>query len=54
MLIHARIQKVLSKGSNFDNVFVEGREDPNEYYYKRAIVDPPAKRHLDGVSLAGR
>ena len=28
---HARFRKVLSKGSNFDNVFLveEGREDPN-------------------------
>ena len=38
-------------GSYFDNVFVlfdEGRE------YKRALNDPPAKRHLNRVSLAGR
>ena len=31
--MHARIQKVLSEGSNFDNVFFfavdEGREDPS-------------------------
>ena len=25
----------------------EGREDPNKYHYKRAIVDPPAKCHLN-------
>ena len=30
-IAHARIQKVLSEGSNFDNVFLvdEGREDQN-------------------------
>ena len=30
-IAHARIQKVLSEGSNFDNVYLvdEGREDPN-------------------------
>ena len=22
-----------------------GREDQNEYYYKRAVIDPPAKPH---------
>ena len=28
--LHARIQKVLSEGANFDNVLVDdGREDPN-------------------------
>ena len=27
--VHARIQKVLSVGSNFDIVFYEGRKDPN-------------------------
>ena len=25
-----------------------------EYHYKRAIIGPPGKRHLNGVSLAGR
>ena len=45
---HARIQKVLSEGSNFDIVFLVDEE----YHYKRAIIGPPAKRHLNGVSLA--
>ena len=33
---------------------LKGIEDPNQYHYKRAIIDPPAKRHLNGVLLAGR
>ena len=56
----ARIQKVLSEGSNFVNVFFLlffvclllfflGRM---KYHYKRTIIGPPAKRHLNGVSLA--
>ena len=53
---HARIQKVLSGGggSNFDKVFLVdkggggGGKDPN------TTIGPPAKRHLNGVSLAGR
>ena len=61
--VHARIQKVLSEGvrSNFDNVFFlfffflndEGRKVPNATI-KRAIIDPRAKRHFNGVSLACR
>ena len=31
--------------------FDEWREDPNKYHYKRAIISPPSKRHLNGVSL---
>ena len=38
----------------FSFVFLEGREDPSQYHYKRAIIDPPAKRHLNGVSMACR
>ena len=44
-------------GSNYDNAFLadEGREDPNTtIHYKRAIIGPPAKRHLNDVSLADR
>ena len=33
---------------------LEGRDDPSEFNYKRAIIGPPAKRHLYGVSLACR
>ena len=32
--------------------FLEGRDDPNKYHYKRALIGLPAKRHLNGVSLA--
>ena len=49
-------RKFCQRGSNFDDVFLvdEEREDP-KYHYKRAtIIDPPAKRHLNGVSLACR
>ena len=55
---HARIQR----GSNFDNVFylffvcffLVWGEEGFKYHYKRAIKGQPAKRHLNGVSLAGR
>ena len=42
------------RGSNFDIFLLslEGREDPSEYFYKWAIIDPPAKRHLNGILLA--
>ena len=55
--LHARIQKVLSQGVQLWKcffIYIQGREDPNKYHYKRAIIDPPAKRHLNGVLLAGR
>ena len=62
--IHAWIQKVLSEGVQlwrffyfcfiFIYFFLEGREDPNKYHYKRAIIDPPAKHHFNGVLLAGQ
>ena len=53
-------RKFCQSGSNFDNIFSPvGREDPNKYHYKRAIIGPPVKRHLmafrwradDGPSL---
>ena len=52
-------RKFCWRGSTFDNDFfwfvtLEGREDPSQYYYKRAIIDPPAKRHLNGVSMECR
>ena len=54
-------RKFCQRGSIFDNSFFyiffhlvdEGIEDPN-YNYKRAIIGATAKRHLNGVSLAGR
>ena len=54
LLIHARIQKVFS---NFDYVFFFffwWREKGSKYHCKRAIIGPPVKRHLNGVSLADR
>ena len=52
---HARIQKALSEGSNFDNVFFSWLgEKWSKYHHKRAIIGPLAKRHLNGVSLACR
>ena len=45
-------RKLCQRGSNFDVFFLfifflidEGRED-KKYHYKRAIIGPPAKRHL--------
>ena len=47
------IQKVLSEGVQIWQLFFdEGREDPNTT--KRAIIGPPEKRHLNGVSLLCR
>ena len=49
-LSHARIQKVLSKGVQFYNCgvfFDDGSNDPNST--KKNIIDPPAKRQLNGV-----
>ena len=52
--IHTRIQKILSEGIQlwrrfFFFLYNEGWE---KYHHKRAINGPPAKRHLNGVSLA--
>ena len=53
---HARIQKVFSEGVQLRQRFflffwvMSG----SKYYLFRAIIGPPAKRHLNGVSLAGR
>ena len=53
--LHARIQKVLSEGSKFDYLFFSWSWDRGcKYHYKWAIISPSAKRHLNGVSLAGR
>ena len=42
-------RKFYQRGSNFNNVFFlvdkEG-EGGSKYHYKRAIIGPPAKRHL--------
>ena len=52
---HARIQKVLSEGVHYDNVFcvlifLFMRRESIQYHYKWVIIGPPAKRHLNGVS----
>ena len=45
---HTRIQKVLSEGSNYDKVFSGyWGEIGSKYHLKRAIIGPPAKRHLN-------
>ena len=56
LLWYARIQKVLS-----DRVYLWrfyfcwwGEERGSKYHYKRAIISQPAKRHLNGISLACR
>ena len=61
---HAWIQKVLSEGFQFQQHFFlilflfylvgggGGGEDPKPT--KNALIDPPAKRHLNGFSLACR
>ena len=61
---HAWIQKVLSEWAQILCVFVfflllliflvDDEIEESKYHYKWAIIDPPAKRHLNGVSLAGR
>ena len=52
---HALIQKVLSEWSNFDKGFLvdEMRVNPHTTL-SRPSIGPPAKRHLNGVSLACR
>ena len=51
-IAHARIQKVSPEGVQLGNVFFYGRiKIP---LYKRAIIGPPVKRHLNGNSLACR
>ena len=56
-------RKFCQRGSIFDNgffisffflFFLEGRDDPNKYHYKRTLTGLPAKCHLNGVSLACR
>ena len=62
---HARVQNVLSEGvqlwqrffflfSSFLLFLSRWREGGSKYHYKRAIIGLPAKRHLNGVSLACR
>ena len=50
-IAYARIQKILPEGVDFCNVFYGRIQIP---LYKRTIIGPPVKRHLNGVSLACR
>ena len=46
-------RKFCQRGSNFDNVFLSWwGERGSKYHHKQTIIGPPAKRHLNGVSLA--
>ena len=53
--MHAQIQKVLSESVQLFQfvptltffLIDEGREDPTKYHQKRALIGPPAKRHLN-------
>ena len=56
-------RKFCQRGSKFDNVFfffffffelMRGYRIQIPRVYKRAIIRPPAKHHLNGVLLAGR
>ena len=50
---HARTQKVLSVGVQLWCFYLAWwGEERSKYHYKRTIIGPPAKRHLNGVSLA--
>ena len=45
-------ESFVREGLTFNNVFFQlmrGGRIQAEYHYKRAIIDPPAKRHLNGV-----
>ena len=54
-LTHARIQTVLPEGVQlWQRFFKLMRGGGSKYHFKRAIIGPPAKRHLNGVSLACR
>ena len=49
------IRKFCQRGFNFDTIFLgEGGSKKHYKRAKRAIICPPAKHHLNGVSLAGR
>ena len=48
-------RKFCQRGSKFDKVFFSWwGEKGSKYHFKRVIIDPPAKCHLNGVSLACR
>ena len=60
--VDARIQKVLSEGVQiwwgflflYIHFFSSWGDRGSKYHYQWAIIGPPAKLHLNGVSLAGR
>ena len=50
-------ESYVREGPTLTTLFIlvdEGREDQNTTIIMRAIVGLPAKRHLNGISLAGR
>ena len=49
---HARIQNFLSEGIQIS--FSRWGDRKSKNHYKWAIIGPAAKRHLNGVPLAGR
>ena len=52
---HAQIQKVLSDGVQlWQRCFSSWGKVGSKYHYKRAIIGPQGKHHLNGVSLAYR
>ena len=52
---HARIQKVLQEGGPTLTTFFQiMRDRGSKCHLKWTIIGPPAKRHLNDVSLAGR
>ena len=51
---HARIQKVMSEGSNSTFFVNKGGERIQLPLKKGVIIGPLAKRHLNGVSPADR
>ena len=53
-LHHARTQKVFLRGSPTLRRFFFRLMSGSKYHLNLAIIGPPAKRHLNGVSLAGQ
>ena len=50
--LHARIQKVLREGVQLWQCVFSWWEERGSKYHNTANIGPPAKRHLNGVSLA--
>ena len=52
--LHAQIQKVLSEGVQLWQLFLVDDGRGSKHHYMRAIIGPPAKHHLNGISLVYR